>query len=381
MTQQSLRQVGSMSLSLRRLLPELLLAGTVGLAGLVVLVIGVAVGWVLFDGAALAIKTFGPSFLSAMEWDPEPSRQRFGALTFLYGTVVTSAIALAIAVPLGVAVAIFLSELCPRRLRGFGAILIEMLAAIPSVVYGFWGLLVLAPWMQGILQWCSVPNQGGVGLWTAGVVLAVMVLPYIATLSFDMIRAVPRGQRDGALALGATRWQMIRNVLLPYARSGIIGSSFLALGRALGETMAVTMLIGNRSEIGSSIFGPGNSIASVIANEFPEASSDLHTSALFYLSVLLLVMSVVINSCARLVLRRGVQRMPSTGADDLGISVSGGIGGPEAAAREFFVLERTEQAHRSSRRWDRFASLSLGGCFVVTVTPLFLILGYLIAQG
>lgn len=360
---------------------EKLFALITALSGLVVVAVVGAIGWVLVEGAALALHTFGCSFVTSEIWDPEPSRQQFGALAFLYGTIVTSGIALCIAVPLGVAVAIFLSELCPERSRRVCVFFIEMLAAIPSVVYGFWGLVVFAPWFQTVMTLWGAPNQGGVGLLTAGVVLSIMVLPYITTVSYDSLRAVSRGQREGCLALGATRWQMICDVLLPNARPGITGGCFLALGRALGETMAVTMLIGNRPEISASLFGPGNSIASALANEFAEASYDLHLSALFALSLLLLAMSVLINWSARVLNYRSqcsISRLPRASRDD-----------DAGAVRErqklkptsFFTVRDTAAAQRLNHLKNRFASAILGGCFVVTVTPLFLILGYLIAKG
>ncbi len=236
------------------------------------------------------------------KWDPEPSHRKFGSLAFIYGTVVTSIIAMLIAVPLGVGTATYLAEIAPGWLRKTGSFLVEMLAAIPSVVYGFWGLYVFAPVLQRLIAGLGGPDQAGIGLLPAGLVLGIMIVPYVAAVSFDVCQAVPRSQREGSLALGATRWQTIWTVILPYARPGILGGCFLALGRALGETMAVTMLIGNRPDISLSLFAKGNSIPSVIANEFTEATYDLYLSALVELGLVLLLVSVGFSCLGRLLI-------------------------------------------------------------------------------
>jgi phosphate transport system permease protein len=268
-----------------------------------------------------SIGTNGLSLFLSADWDPEPTHRHFGALAFIYGTVVTSVIAMLLAVPLGVGTAAFLAELAPRALQRAGSFLVEMLAAIPSVVYGFWGLYVFAPAFQRAVSALGGPEQSGIGLLPAGLVLGIMIVPYAAAVSFDVIRAVPRSQREAALALGATRWQTIWTVVLPYARPGIIGGCFLALGRALGETMAVTMLIGNRPEIPSSwrdlsLFAKGNSIPSVIANEFTEASYDLYLSALVELGLVLLLVSVAFSAVGRLLIWR-MTRRPGVGLGKL----------------------------------------------------------------
>ena len=273
-------------------------------AAFLVVVLAVLVTAVLVWKSWLAIRTIGISFLTSMTWDPEPSHRRFGALAFVYGTVATSVIAMVIAVPLGVGTATCLSEVAPGWLRRVCSPLVEMLAAVPSVVYGFWGLFVVAPALQRLITGLGGPNQGGVGILSAGFVLSIMVVPYVATVSFDALRAVPRSQRDAGLALGATRWQTIRSLVLPYAWPGMLGGCFIALGRALGETMAVTMLIGNRPDISLSLFAMGNSIASVIANEFTEATYDLYLSALVELGLVLLLVSMAMNSLARLFIWR-----------------------------------------------------------------------------
>ncbi|MFQ5847937.1 MAG: phosphate ABC transporter permease subunit PstC [Candidatus Methylomirabilales bacterium] len=256
---------------------------------------------------------FGFSFLWSSDWDPV--RLEFGALPFIYGTLVSSLLALALAVPPSVGVAIFLVELCPGWLRGPVAFLGELLAAIPSVVYGLWGIFVLAPWMQQTVQPFLKSTLGflpvfqgpayGVGMLTAGIILAIMVTPFISSVTREVLAQVPNAQREAALSLGATRWEMIRVAVLPYGRSGIVGACMLGLGRALGETMAVTMVIGNRPEIALSLFAPGYTMASVIANEFTEATHDLYLSTLIEIGLLLFVITLLVNVLARLLVWRG----------------------------------------------------------------------------
>ncbi|MBI2216188.1 MAG: phosphate ABC transporter permease subunit PstC [Candidatus Rokubacteria bacterium] len=255
-----------------------------------------------------AIRQFGWGFVVESNWDPV--QESFGALPFIYGTLLSSILALLIAVPLGLGAAIYLAELAPAWIRPPVGFLIELLAAVPSVVYGLWGIFVLAPllrsWVQpflgATLGWLPL-FQGppyGVGMLAAGIILAIMVVPFIATVSRDVLLAVPSQQREAALALGATGWETTRVAVLRYGRSGLIGAILLGLGRALGETMAVTMVIGNRPEIAASLFAPGYTMASVIANEFTEATSDLYLAALIEVALLLLVITVVVNALARL---------------------------------------------------------------------------------
>jgi phosphate transport system permease protein len=283
--------------------------------GAALLIIGVAALLlvVLVWKAWEAITTLGPQFLVGQRWDPEPTHRIFGAWPFIWGTVRTSAIAMVIAVPLGVGTAAFLSEIAPAWVRRGGSFLVEMLAAIPSVVYGFWGLAVLAPLLEEIIAFLGGVPQGGLGILSAGLILSIMIVPYVAAVSYDVCRAVPHSQRAAALALGATRWQMIWSTVLPYARPGIVGGCFLALGRALGETMAVTMLIGNKAQVSNSLLDPGNSIASVIANEFQEATYELYLSALVALGLVLLLVTVIVNSLARLLIWR-IGRVAHTGS-------------------------------------------------------------------
>lgn len=256
-----------------------------------------------------ALRTFGFGFLTSSQWDPV--HLRFGAAPAIYGTLVTSFLALLIATPLAVGAAVFLAEFAPRWLQQPVAFLIELLAAIPSVVFGLWGIFVLLPFLRRFvmpflrdtLHLGSTPFFAGPAygpsLLAAGLILAVMILPYISAVSREVLLAVPRSQREAALALGATRWEMIRGALLPYARSGIIGGMILGLGRALGETMAVTMVIGNRQEIAASLFAPGYTMASIIANQFAEATGDLQLSALMAVGFVLFVITLIVNAVAR----------------------------------------------------------------------------------
>jgi phosphate transport system permease protein len=260
-----------------------------------------------------SMRSFGWGFVTGAEWDPVQGR--FGALPFLFGTLVSSLLALLLAVPLAVGLAIFLTELAPRWLAaplGFAA---ELLAAIPSVVYGLWGIFVLVPWLRRAVQQPLAEHLGGSvalfrgpaygsSLLAGGVILAIMIIPYISSVSREVLAAVPREQREAALALGATRWEMTWQVALPYAAPGIIGAVVLGFGRALGETMAVTMVIGNRPEISASLFAPGYTMSSVLANEFAEASGELYLAALMEIALLLFAVTIIVNIFARLLVRR-----------------------------------------------------------------------------
>jgi phosphate transport system permease protein len=251
---------------------------------------------------------FGWKFFTRSAWDPVSGD--FGALPFIFGTLATSLLALCMAVPLALGVAVFLTELCPRPLRAPISFLTELLAAIPSVVYGLWAVFVLVPLMRDpvgpflvkTLGWTGLfsgPNFG-VGLLTASIILAIMILPIISSLTRDIMTAVPNSQREAVLALGATRWEMIRIGVLRNSRIGIVGAIMLGLGRALGETMAVTMVIGNHADIGKSLFSPANTLASVIAGEFSEATSDIYLSALIEIGLALFLVTIVVNAVARL---------------------------------------------------------------------------------
>ena len=266
----------------------------------------------LVANALPAASKFGFGFLTRSTWDPV--RGEFGALPLIFGTLYSSVVALVIAVPLALACAVFLTEFAPRWLRTPAGTLIELLAAVPSVIYGLWGIFVLIPLLRDhlwpvarhALSW--LPVFGGVfygpSVLAAGVILAIMILPYIAAVSREVLLAVPPAQREAGLALGATRWETVWSVILPYGRAGIIGAVILGLGRALGETMAVTMVIGNRHEVSASLLQPGYTIAAAIANEFSEAVSDIHLSALFLVGAVLFVITVVVNALARLLVWR-----------------------------------------------------------------------------
>jgi len=267
--------------------------------------------------ATPSIRRFGLGFLTSTAWDPVADK--FGALPFVYGTVVSSVLALIIAVPIALGIAIFLTELAPERLRAPVAFAVELLAAVPSVIYGLWGVFVLAPWLRGSVEPALEKHLGfiplfrgpsqGIGMLAAALVLAIMILPTIASVSREVLRSVPPHLREGGLALGARRWDVLRHVVLPYARSGLVGAVVLGLGRALGETMAVTMVIGNRPEISASLLSPSYTMASVIANEFTEATGELYLSALAEIGLLLFLVTLVMNALARLLVSRSRKAM------------------------------------------------------------------------
>ncbi len=271
----------------------------------------------LWVNSALSRHKFGWNFLFTRVWDPV--FEQFGALPFVYGTLVTSGVALLIAIPVGLGAAVFLAELAPPKLSDALAFLLDLLAAVPSVIYGLIAVFTLVPLLRQYVQPFLKSTLGflplfqgpvyGVGFLAAGIVLAVMVIPFIISVSREVLIAVPRDQREAALSLGATRWEATWKVVVPYARSGIMGSVFLALARALGETMAVTMVIGNTPAISSSLFSPGYSIAAVIANEFTEATGDLYLQALIELGLVLFFLTFILNGLARLLIlltaRRG----------------------------------------------------------------------------
>ncbi len=258
-------------------------------------------------GALPAIRAYGWHFVIGTDWDPVT--ERFGALPYLYGTVVSSALALALALPLGIGAAVYLAELAPRGAGEALSFLVELLASIPSIVYGIWGMFVLAPFLRTVVEPWLIAHLGflplfrgypfGLGMLNAGIVLAIMIVPTIVSISREVLKAMPRALREAALALGATRAEAIE-VTLDAARPGILGAVILALGRALGETMAVTMVIGNTNHISASLLAPGATMASVIANEFTEATGPLHLSALIEIALVLLGFSVIVNACARL---------------------------------------------------------------------------------
>lgn len=264
----------------------------------------------LWHDSTLPRHKFGLNFFATRVWDP--IAEEFGALPFIYGTVVTAAVALIIAVPLGLGAAIFLAELAPQKISDSLQFFIDLLAAVPSVIYGLLGIFIVVPLMRSYVQPALKATLGflpffqgpayGVGFLTAGVVLAIMVIPYIISVSREVLLSVPRDQREAALALGSTRWESTWKVVVPFARTGIMGSIFLALARALGETMAVTMVVGNAPNISASLFSPGYSIAAVIANEFTEATGTMYVQSLIELGLVLFLLTFILNGLARLLL-------------------------------------------------------------------------------
>ncbi len=288
---------------------DFIFEAVVGLFALSIIVLAFLLFRELFIESQLSRNIFGAGFLTGSTWDQV--HEVFGALPFIFGTLVSSFLALIIAVPFSLGIAIFLSELAPEKLRTPLSFIIELLAAVPSVIIGLWGIFILAPFIRdylapllstylGFLPLFQGPMYGGLSMLTGGVILAIMIIPITSSVSKEVIMTVPTHQREGALALGATRWETTRIAVLPYARSGIFGAVILGFGRAIGETMAVTMVIGNSPTISASLFAPSYTMASVIANELLEATSKLHISSLIEIGFLLLVISVIINIIARI---------------------------------------------------------------------------------
>ncbi len=262
--------------------------------------------WIIFQKAAPALQKYGLGFLTSTDWDP--GNVQFGALVYIYGTVVTALIGLVIAIPVGLAIALITSEtILPAWLRSPIAFLVELIASIPSVIIGFWGIFILVPkllpiqtWLHQTLGWFPLfsSEPPGPSTLVAGIILAIMILPTIAAIVRDVLRAIPQDLRTASMALGATRWETIFSILLPASLSGILGAVMLALGRALGETMAVTMVIGNSDTLKASLLAPGNTIPALLANQFPEALDDLHVGALMYLALILFVLTLIVNVSA-----------------------------------------------------------------------------------
>jgi phosphate transport system permease protein len=287
--------------------------------GVLLLLSGVIIA--LIDGSLPALRTFGLGFLLSERWNPVT--ENFGALAAIYGTVVTSFIAMVIAVPVGLMIAFFLTELCPPWLRRPIGIAIELLAGIPSIIYGIWGLFIFAPFLQETLQPFLISTLGnvpivaplfqgppyGIGMLTAGLILAIMVLPFVTSISRDVFEAVPPVLKEAAYGIGCTTWEVVRYVVLPYARVGVIGGVMLGLGRALGETMAVTFVIGNAHRISPSLLAPATTISATIANEFTEAVGDLYTSSLIALGLILFVITFIVLAAARYLLMRIERRI------------------------------------------------------------------------
>jgi phosphate transport system permease protein len=287
--------------------------GLIFLAALLVIVLVLSIGYALWSNSALSREAFGLRFLTTSVWDPT-LKQQFGALPYILGTLVTSAVAIVLAVPVSLGAAVFLSEIAPGWLRAPLGLLVELLAAVPSVVYGIWGLFEFIPqvvkpmgeWMShtlGFIPFFMGPVYGP-SRFAAALILTIMILPTITAISRDVLRAIPNSQREASFALGSTKWEMVSRSLIPYGLSGILGAVILGLGRALGETMAVTMVIGNNLDLSASLLHPGYTMASIIANEFSEATYDLYLHALIEIGLILFVMTLFINLIARLLIWR-----------------------------------------------------------------------------
>jgi phosphate transport system permease protein len=299
-----------------RIFQSAMTACGLGVLGLLVLIV-----YELMYRSGLSWHAFGFKFFGGSDWDPV--NEQFGALPFIYGTIVSSLVALVIAVPLAIGVAVFTTEMCPRALRGPLSFFVELLAAIPSVIYGLWAIFVLVPLLGGHVEPFLAKTLGwtglfdgpayGVGMLAAGIVLAIMIIPIISSIAREVLLVVPQHQREGVLALGATRWEMIRMGVLRNARAGIVGGIILGLGRALGETMAVTMVIGNRPEIAKSLFAPGYTMASVLANEFSEATGDIYLSALIEIGLALFLVTIIVNALAQLLVWTVTRGQPARG--------------------------------------------------------------------
>jgi phosphate transport system permease protein len=297
-------------------LADVTFRGTTRFFAIVVLLVMAGLLLTLLDGAWPALRQFGPGFVIGRDWNPV--RERFGALTTIYGTLVTSAIALLLGVPISFGIALFITELCPRWLRRPLSTAIELLAAIPSIIYGMWGLFVLAPFLADHFQPWATRHLGawplvgrlfqgpplGIGVFTASLILAIMVIPFISAVMRDVFETVPSVLKESSYALGSTTWEVIWNIVLPYSRVGVAGGIMLGLGRAMGETMAVTFVIGNAHDLSASLFMPGNTISSTLANEFTEAVGDLYTSSLIGLGLILFVITFAVIALSKWMLRK-----------------------------------------------------------------------------
>jgi len=300
----------------RNVLANRIFVGSARLAASLVFILIASIFISLLVGAYPALKKFGLPFVASTEWNPVT--ENFGALVSIFGTIVTSTIAILLAVPLSLGIAVFITELSPPWLKRPIGIAIELLAAIPSIIYGMWGLFIFAPWFADNVQPWITDNFGeipligeffqgppmGIGMFTAGLILAIMIMPFITAMMRDLFEIVPSVLKESAHGLGATTWEVVLNVVIPYTKIGIVGAIMLGLGRALGETMAVTFVIGNAHSISASLFMPGTTISSTLANEFTEAVGDIYTSSLFALGLILFVITMVVLACAKFLLLR-----------------------------------------------------------------------------
>ena len=301
--------------------PDRIFKSAITACGFAVLGVLVLIVYELMSGSGLSWHAFGFKFFASSDWDPVNTL--FGALPFIYGTLVSSLVALVIAVPLSIGVAVFTTEMCPKGLRAPLSFFVELLAAIPSVIYGLWAMFILVPllsdhvqpFLSATLGWTGLFTGPpyGIGMLAAGIILAIMIIPIISSIAREVLMVVPQNQREGVLALGATRWEMIRVGVLRNARAGIVGGIILGLGRALGETMAVTMVIGNRPQIAKSLFAPGYTMASVLANEFSEATGDTYLSALVEIGLALFLVTIIVNALAQLLVWSVTRGQPARG--------------------------------------------------------------------
>jgi phosphate transport system permease protein len=301
--------------------PDRIFKSAMTACALAVLGVLVLIIYELVSGSGLSWHAFGFKFFGGSDWNPVS--EQFGALPFIYGTLVSSLVALVIAVPLAVGVAVFTTEMCPKALRAPLSFFVELLAAIPSVIYGLWAMFILVPllseyvepFLSKTLGWTGIFEGApyGIGMLAAGIILAIMIIPIISSITREVLMVVPQHQREGVLALGATRWEMIRVGVLRNARAGIVGGIILGLGRALGETMAVTMVIGNRPEIAKSLFAPGYTMASVLANEFSEATGDVYLSALVEIGLALFLVTIIVNALAQFLVWSVTRGQPARG--------------------------------------------------------------------
>src|SRR5580704_2504186 len=302
-------------------IPDIVFGWTMRLCGLAVVALLGLIVYQLAVGSQLSWHAFGWKFFGQSDWNPV--EDQYGALPFVFGTIVSSLLSLVIAVPLSIGVAVFITEMCPVALRGALSFTTELLAAIPSVVYGLWAIFVLVPILREYVQPLLAKTLGwtglfsgppyGIGMLAAGTILAIMIIPIISSITREVLTVVPQHQREAVLALGATRWEMIRMGVLRNARAGIVGAVILGLGRALGETMAVTMVIGNRPDIAKSLFAPGYTMASVLANEFTEATGNLYLSALIEIGLALFLVTIVVNALARIMVWSVTRGQPARG--------------------------------------------------------------------
>jgi phosphate transport system permease protein len=301
--------------------PDRIFKSAMTACALAVLGVLVLIIYELVSGSGLSWHAFGFKFFGGSDWNPVS--EQFGALPFIYGTLVSSLVALVIAVPLAVGVAVFTTEMCPKALRAPLSFFVELLAAIPSVIYGLWAMFILVPLLSGYVEpflsktlgWTGLFEGApyGIGMLAAGIILAIMIIPIVSSITREVLMVVPQHQREGVLALGATRWEMIRMGVLRNARAGIVGGIILGLGRALGETMAVTMVIGNRPEIAKSLFAPGYTMASVLANEFSEATGDVYLSALVEIGLALFLVTIIVNALAQVMVWSVTRGQPARG--------------------------------------------------------------------